>query len=286
MVTSLHPRASIVVPIYNDINHLDALANSLLTQKFEEYEIIFVDDCSDDGTPEKLSDYADRGQIHFIRAFENRGSGFCRNLGAKEAKADIIAFTDSDCVADRDWLAEIIRPILNDGAAASMGPNHLCLRNLRGCKLESVRAQQYWGMDTKNMAIRKEVLLALGGFREDIQVNVDSEFHHRFVAAGYDVILTKAKILHDFPEDPISQIFRARQRGREESKILENIRGLPGFRLFGSRMIGKFRRLPRIWSEGKGIAEKVALVTYYISFHTIWNGSLLVYLLLPARTRA
>jgi glycosyltransferase involved in cell wall biosynthesis len=267
--------------VYNDDLRVGRLIDSLLSQKFEKYEIIVVDDCSTDGTYNSLEEYAARGSIRLYRSPDNRGSGFARNLGARNARGEILAFTDSDCVADERWLEEVTRPIIAGEADATMGPNHLCLRQAKGCRLESIRAKQYWGMDTKNMAIRRGIFEDLGGFNEGIKVNVDAEFHRRFVAEGGSVLLTEAKVYHDFPEDAVSLIMKARKRGREEAKILVDRRGLlKATRLIGSRMVSKLRRLRKIWAEGRCAEEGLALVVYYVSFHLSWSLSLFIALTL------
>jgi len=285
MTLPLAPRVSVVVPVFNDESHIDGLIRSLLDQSFEGYEIIMVDDNSTDGSYEKLRRYAEGGSIRLLRSPTNRGSGFCRNLGVREAKGDVVAFTDSDCVAERDWLSKITRPVLEGGLDAAMGPNHIPLRDLRGCRLESVRAKQYWGMDTKNMAVKRKVVLELGGFNETIKVNVDAEFHRRFVSSGFRVVLTDAKVLHDFPDDAISLVVKARRRGREEAKILQGRRGpRRALRLVAGRALDKLRKVKSVYLSGSGFSERLAMAIYYLSFHAFWNGALLIRLLLPFRT--
>lgn len=283
-VVITRPTATIVVPIYNDADRVETLLHSLAGQEFEGYEIIIVDDCSSDGTYEALQRYESAGVIRLLRSPANRGSGFSRNLGWREARSRVVAFTDSDCKLESSWLTDITEPVLGGRADAAMGPNHLCLRNSRACRLESVRAKQYHGMDTKNMAISKEVLLELGGFREDIKVNVDSEFNTRFGRAGFRVEYVEARALHDFPSEVVGTILKCRKRGRQESILLDSYRGRRALRLGARRMVAKVRRLPTIWSEGSNIWERVAMVTYYLAFHTCWNASLLSSLFLDAKS--
>jgi len=279
------PLVSIVVPIYNDVQRLDSLVTSLKNQSFDGYEVVVVDDRSTDGTWEMLSGMTGES-LRVFRSPRNLGSGFCRNLGVSMARGVVIAFTDSDCVPEEGWLGKISGPVLDGTADASMGPNHICLHDNRRCRLESIRAKQYWGMDTKNMSIKKEVFSELGGFREDIKVNVDWEFNQRFMSAGYNVSFVEAVVLHDFPDDPIGVILKTRRRGREESKVYGKSMGtLQVLRLTGRRILGKFSRSPGIWSEGKDIAESTALVMYYLSFHFLWTASLAVSLFFPGERR-
>ena len=193
----------------------------------------------------------------------------------KSSRADILAFTDSDCEAHPSWLSELAEPILQGRCDASTGPNYLCLRNDPLCKLEAVRAKQYCGMDTKNMAVRRDVVLSLGGFREDIRQNVDSDFYERFLTAGYIWEATGARVLHDYPSDPIGQILGTRRRGREEAKLHRG-EVYKVLVLVLHRMMQKVRRLGNVAGEGSGRTEELALTTYYLAFHSVWNISLLL----------
>lgn len=92
------PLISIIVPIYNSAEYLRRCIDSLIVQTFEEYEIIAVDNGSDDKTPEILQDYAScypelikiYTQPHSVRA----GAG--RNHGIRMARGEYICFCDSD----------------------------------------------------------------------------------------------------------------------------------------------------------------------------------------------
>jgi len=99
MKSGLTPCVSVVIPTYNRGWILKEAIDSILSQKFADYEIIVVDDGSIDATAALLSTYGD--QIAMIRQ-ENRGVSAARNAGISIAKGDYIAFLDSDDL----WLPE------------------------------------------------------------------------------------------------------------------------------------------------------------------------------------
>lgn len=115
------PLISIIVPAYNSKKTIKKCIESLLVINYQNYEIIIVDDGSTDNTKEILSEYKDR--IHII---ENQHSGpsKCRNIAANRVKGDFLAFTDADCLADRDWLKELIKGFIND-EVVSVGGSQL-----------------------------------------------------------------------------------------------------------------------------------------------------------------
>ncbi|WP_339923267.1 glycosyltransferase family A protein [uncultured Cyclobacterium sp.] len=91
---------SIIIPIYNKAPHLDRTITSVLNQKFEEWELILVDDGSTDGSYEKAKSYPD-GRIQLFSRTEPGPGGYAaRNLGITKAKYEWVAFLD----ADDEWL--------------------------------------------------------------------------------------------------------------------------------------------------------------------------------------
>src|SRR5262249_534017 len=84
---------SIVIPTYNRMRFLPSALKSVWRQKFQDFEVIVVDDGSTDETPIYLSSL-DR-KVRYIRQ-ANRGPGAARNVGTQAATGDYVAFLDSD----------------------------------------------------------------------------------------------------------------------------------------------------------------------------------------------
>ena len=87
------PLVSVIIPTYNRDWIVEQAIDSVLAQDFSDYELIVVDDGSDDHTPEILAAYED--QIMVIRQ-ANRGVSTARNRGIASAAGRLIAFLDSD----------------------------------------------------------------------------------------------------------------------------------------------------------------------------------------------
>lgn len=99
MKTSSNPCISVIIPTYNRCWILKEAIDSVLSQKFSDFEIIVVDDGSTDATNELLSTYGD--QITTISQ-QNKGVSAARNAGISFARGGYIAFLDSDDM----WLPE------------------------------------------------------------------------------------------------------------------------------------------------------------------------------------
>lgn len=92
---------SIIIPIYNVEQYLSFCLDSVLSQNFEEFEVIGVDDCSTDGSPEIFNSYsiAD-SRFRLVSHDVNCGLPSSRNTGLEHARGDYVYFLDSD-----DWMS-------------------------------------------------------------------------------------------------------------------------------------------------------------------------------------
>jgi glycosyltransferase involved in cell wall biosynthesis len=113
------PRVSVVVCAYNAERTLEECLDSLRRLRYPEFEVIVVDDGSTDGTRAIAERYPEFRLI----SHENRGLSVARNEGILAARGSIVAFTDSDCAVDPDWLTYLVHRLQSDDFAAVGGPN-------------------------------------------------------------------------------------------------------------------------------------------------------------------
>ena len=114
-----YPKASVVVCSYNGAKTLDRCLTSLKEINYPSYEVILVDDGSTDNTQEIA---ASHNWVKNVRQ-ENKGLSFARNVGAHASCGDVIVYTDSDCMADPDWLYYLMGTLLSGDYAGVGGPN-------------------------------------------------------------------------------------------------------------------------------------------------------------------
>ncbi len=96
---------SVVVPVYNGVETIVQTVECLLNQNLTPREIIIIDDGSTDRTADVLKSFTNQILYTFK---ENGGPASARNLGVKLASSDFVAFTDSDCLPERDWLQQLV----------------------------------------------------------------------------------------------------------------------------------------------------------------------------------
>ena len=176
-------KISVVTPTYNRLSFLQQALASVWAQTYSNYELIVVDDGSDDGTSEYLESLGDR--IKLIRQ-RRRGPSAARNAGVQQASGDYLAFLDSDDVWPPwtlDTYYELIRlhkPSLVCGAVVEFDGR---LPNIEHTKtvaehfsdfFKAADSYQFVGCGT--LAVKKSVFDLVGGFDEDLTVAEDHDF--------------------------------------------------------------------------------------------------------------
>ncbi|OFX04775.1 MAG: hypothetical protein A3D94_02740 [Alphaproteobacteria bacterium RIFCSPHIGHO2_12_FULL_66_14] len=103
--TTMMPALSAVICTRNRAGKLRRAVDSILANTFREFELIVVDQSTDSATRDALSDIDDP-RLRYIWT-DTVGVAISRNIAVRTARADIVVFTDDDCVCDREWLASI-----------------------------------------------------------------------------------------------------------------------------------------------------------------------------------
>ena len=164
------PKISVVICAYNAERTMQACLESLRGLRYPNFEVIVVNDGSTDST------LAIAEQFPGIRIIsqENKGLSAARNAGIEAANGPIVAFTDSDCVVDPDWLTYLAYAFVNGGFVAVGGPNLPPPEESRtaACVAASPGGPTHVLLNDQvaehipgcNMAFRKDVLQATGGF--------------------------------------------------------------------------------------------------------------------------
>jgi len=182
---------SVVIPTYNRLPFLPSALDSVLRQRFTDYEIIVVDDGSEDGTRDYLQRQKDR--LRILRQ-SNRGPGAARNLGANEARGEYVAFLDSDDVWP-SWTLEIFAGLIwkhNSPAILSARLTEFQdEREIEAFDFEPIRAEFYsdyfssfhagYFVGAGMAVLRRDVLMGCGGFIEE---RLNSEDHDLIFRLG------------------------------------------------------------------------------------------------------
>lgn len=105
------PFISVIIPVYNEEKYLNFCLSSIINQTYKNFEIVVVDD----GSTDKSLEIAKKFKVRFFKT-EHKGAGFARNFGVSKANGKILVFADADMVFDKNYIKNLVKPIL-DGKA-------------------------------------------------------------------------------------------------------------------------------------------------------------------------
>ncbi len=168
------PLVSIIVPGKNEGKHLHKLSVSLAEQTYRRYEILVVDDGSDDQTRLIGRSLERNGLIDcFISHDVRGGKASGANTALTLAKGKFVVHFDADCSFDRDAVEKVLIPFYYDSQIAAVGGN-LEVRNDRESLVTSLQAIEYLKviligrMVTSYLGIYRIISGAFGAFRTDV----------------------------------------------------------------------------------------------------------------------
>ncbi len=216
------PSISVIVPTKDRADELEDCLVALFAVDYprERLEVIVVDDGSRDDTPV----VARRHPCTYLANDRNRGQSYSRNVGARAASGEILAFIDSDCVASPEWLRELV-PFFSWPALAAVGgfvagyydesrldryeqvASSLNMGD-RLILMTDDRSMSY--VPTCNLLVRKDVYEALGGLREDLRVGEDVDFCWRLRAVGWRLVYSPTGRVGHRHRTRLSQMLRRR----------------------------------------------------------------------------
>jgi cellulose synthase/poly-beta-1,6-N-acetylglucosamine synthase-like glycosyltransferase len=256
-----YPKASVVVCSYNGAKTLDRCLTSLKEINYPSYEVILVDDGSTDNTQEIA---ASHNWVKNIRQ-ENKGLSFARNVGAHASGGDVIVYTDSDCMADPDWLYYLMGTLLSGDYAGVGGPNisppaenwvQACVSAAPGgpnhVLLTDVVAEHIPGC---NMAFHRWAFDQVGGFDPEYRkAGDDVDFCWRLQQSGGVIAFSPAAIVWHYRRFTL-QAFRKQQQGYGEAESMLRFQHLVFFGPTGTaKWKGQIYGAPRFtWLINKPI---------------------------------
>jgi glycosyltransferase involved in cell wall biosynthesis len=187
-------KVSLIIPAYNAGKTIVSCLESALSQSLpkEYYEIIVVDDGSNDNTLDIVKNYPVR-----LIAQSNKGPAAARNRGASEASGDILVFTDSDCELDSNFLKNIILPFELENQIAGVQGSYETKQKEFISQFAQVEIETRYRKMVKNKyidfigtyaaAYKKDVFQKIGGFDEGFPL-----------ASGEDIDLSYRLYQEDF----------------------------------------------------------------------------------------
>lgn len=203
------PRFSVIVPVYNRVDEINDLLESLSAQTCRDFEVIIVEDGSTEPCGDLVRSFAGKVDVRYFYK-TNEGRSIARNYGIDRSTGDYLVFFDSDCVIPRDYFAilsaELDRQPLDcfggpDAAHESFTPvqkaisfamtSFLTTGGIRGGKVQ----MEKFVPRSFNMGYSRKVYDTVGGFREMFSEDIDMSTRIR--QAGFSIgLIHPAHVFH------------------------------------------------------------------------------------------
>lgn len=231
-------KVSVIIPVYNDLDGIRRCLKSILTQNYDKelYEIIIVDNGSKDGTLEFLKSKP----VKYLEENKIKSSYAARNKGIKNAINEILCFTDSDVIIDKNWIKEGVKSLIdlnkNDKKGIVFGKI-----NLIGDPFQNAYSLYDYVtgfrnlLATNNIFAFKEIFKEVGYFNHTIISGGDNEWGERLLNKGFIIKKDDNVIIHH----PLRNNFKSHYRKRIRTGYGK---GQTGYKHYGKRIKDEFNK--------------------------------------------
>ncbi len=210
------PKASIIILTYNNLELTQACLESVYSRTEFPFEVIVVDNASQDGIPQVLKEFAsNRANFRFILNRTNQGFSRANNQGASLATGEYLIFLNNDTVVTSGWLPALLNhlqdpkvgmvgPVTNTAANESRIPvTYQTLTAMPDFALSYTRAHQGQTIEIEMLAffcvaLRRSVFEEIGPLDEQFDVGMfeDEDYALRLKQRGYRLLCAEDVFIH------------------------------------------------------------------------------------------
>ncbi len=226
---------SVIIPVFNGAPLLWEQLNALASQQFAGlWEVVIADNGSTDPSVVTVcQQFASVLALTVVDAVNRRGGAHARNVGAEEARGELLAFCDSDDIVKPGWLHALVAGAQeHDVVAGALDYQTLNLGIPLPDHWTRVPDRLYRKLgflpsgSTCNVLVRRDAFERLGGFSEDFDVSEDVDFFWRAQLAGLDVgYAPDALIEYRLRPQAWNRVKRRYAYGKDEVHLYREFRG-------------------------------------------------------------
>lgn len=172
-------KTSVIICTRNRAHKIRATLTSVLANTYHDFEVILVDQSTNTETEQAVREFCADPRFRYLPS-ATQGLGRARNIGLKEAQGEIVVATDDDCIVPPNWVEVMTRAFAHDPRVAIVFCNVLPLTRPSApgwtptyVRCDSILVQTPWAKNYARgigagMAMRRDVVLAIGGFDESL----------------------------------------------------------------------------------------------------------------------
>lgn len=259
----MNPEISVVIPHKNNFDKLLLCIDALKNQSYNQdlIEIIIIDNGSKNSYFKKLKELS--RESNFILQLETiSGSYAARNRGLKIAKGEYIAFTDSDCIPNPDWIEKGIYELKKssnvDIIAGNMKlsfkkdeePNTFELFEKIYYYKQEINVKNNFAA-TANIFTRERVIKDVGLFNQNLKSNGDREWCYRAVSKGYKIRYYEDLIINHPARNNFMDFFKRQLRFTGGTFMLKRLNGTSKLEIFLKNLLNIIPPVITIYKQTK-----------------------------------
>jgi len=245
---------SVVICIRNTEKYIGKCIRSLLDQTFKDFEVVIIDDGSNDNTRSIIKNFDDK-RIRYFRNRTSLGIAKSRNKGLKLSKGKYIFFTDGDCIVTEGWLEEGLKSLENRNCVGVEGKIYYISKEYKPTFSDHVFSKIEHGGQfmTGNVAYERSIIERVGGFDERYGYHEDRDLALRILKHG------KIRLNHNM-------IVYVQQQTRTPKDIIRSVGAIRNrvylFKRFGERKL-MFWRIVKPFNLAKMLFPPLILVSLF-----------------------
>jgi glycosyltransferase involved in cell wall biosynthesis len=221
------PKVSVIIPTFNRAEFLHSAITSVLNQTFQDFEILVIDDASEDQTQEVVNRFHDT-RITYLHHEANRGEACARNSGIVNSKGEFIAFLDDD----DSWLPDKLNLQVNmlNGSNAKIGLIYSGFRVIDGKskmilsdRIPDKRGEVYENILYGNFVgtpstviLRRDCINKVGLFDRNIAYGLDHDLWIRIAKCYHFDCIRSSLVLYHRHENRLSNNPAIKAKGLED----------------------------------------------------------------------
>ncbi len=219
-------RFSIVIPTHNEADDIVDTLEALLRLEYSDYEILIVDDSSDD-TPQIIHGYP---QVRYLRQTRGRGRAAARNEGILQTSGDVVVILNADVILPPDFLTRLVKHYRN-GADYVLVENRVLHTDRLLPRYMEAQHRLHYGPETRvemnwteGFSCRREAALHVGLFPEGEYVTLvageDGWFGENLQAQGFCKVVDRTLVAAHIAPSRLNEFYRQRVgRGHGSGQI-------------------------------------------------------------------
>lgn len=192
---------SVIIPAYNAASFVNGAIDSVLSQSFQNFEIIVVDDGSKDATRQAVEPYLSDPRVHYLYQ-ENRGPSKAKNTGAMVSRGDYLAFLDADDFLAPDALERMLEAFQSTGAqwlnvgVLKLGGENCTVRHPHTPQGDPLLAILDDDFITRSPFYPREDFFSVGMYDEEFPIREDWDINIRMIVAGKRLVTVDQPLYH------------------------------------------------------------------------------------------